>query len=100
MKRITLKQALLTSLVALLAMSWVGSVSSMGPGWTGFHANLKGFPGGDQDTHIIKGPQNGVQSVDTLQVLTVSDDAASYAPYKGFSGAKEGNYPGGRPGLK
>lgn len=98
MKHIGLKQCLLTLLVVLLTLSWVGSVSGMPPGWSGFQAYLKGFPPGDQDTHIIQGQQNGKLSLDSVQVLTTSEEAVNYAPYEGFKGAQQGSYPGGRPG--
>jgi hypothetical protein len=95
MKRQSLKQILLTLIIALLTMTWAGSVSAMPPGWVGFHANLKGFPPGDQDTHIIKGQQQGKLDLDTMKVLTTSDQAAPYAPYGGFKGARNGGYPHG-----
>ncbi len=102
MKRLSLKHVLLTLLVGLLTISWVGSVSGM-PGvagmWQGFHAAEKGFPGWNpNDQHRIPGQQNGKLSEETAELRTITDDGASFAPNGGFNGAQKGNYPGGRPG--
>ena len=102
MKRQVLKQGLLALLVALVTLSWVGSVSGF-PGvmgqLQGFQADEKGFPGWcPNDQHRIPGQQNG-KSEETLELYsTTTDEGASFAPYGGFNGGPEGNYPGGRPG--
>ncbi|MEN8180385.1 MAG: hypothetical protein ABFS39_17435 [Pseudomonadota bacterium] len=92
MKGQSLKQGLLAILVGLLAVSWVGSVSGM-PGWAGFQAYDKGFPGG-------RPGGDGDELTVEVESTTVIEGQQGYAPYEGFNGAKEGNYPGGRPNGK
>ena len=102
MKRHSLKQILLTLIIALLTMSWVGTVGAMPPGGGGFKAYLKGFPPGFQDTHEIKGPQNGKTDMDVMKVYTTSEENTPWAPNPGwttnpgFQGAVKGNYPHGK----
>ena len=95
MKRRNLKQVLFTIIIALLTLSWVGSVNGM-PGWAGFQAYTKGFPGPTQsDTHV-KPSDDGLD----LRATTVEQGQQGFMPYDGFEGAQQGNYPGGRPNGK
>ena len=102
MKRKSLMQVLFTLLIGVLSLAWVGSVTGM-PGmtgmWQGFHADEKGFPGWNpNDQQRIPGQQNGKLSDEGVELRTLTDEGAPYAPYDGFNGAQQGNFPGGRPG--
>lgn len=96
MKRRNLKHVLLALFIGLLTLSWVGSVSGMHPGWVGFHANLKGFPGSTQNDQHVKPADDGLD----LRATTVEQGEPGYLPGKGFEGAQQGNYPGHRPNGK
>jgi hypothetical protein len=91
------KHAVLSLIIGLLTLAWVGSAMGGMPGmfgqWPGFHASEKGFPGWseyDQDTG----------SVDTLSVTQELEQEQGYGSYQGFEGAQQGQYPGGRPNGK
>lgn len=97
MKRQGLKQGLLTLLVAMMTLAWVGSASGF-PGvmgqWQGFQADEKGFPGWcPNDQHRIPGQQNG-KSNETVELYSTT--IPQLADHPGYPGGPRGE--GGRGG--
>ena len=95
MKRKSVKNSLLTFVILFSTLFGVGSVSGMNPGWVGFHADAKGFPGWtdkDQDNQVT-------EDMEFLGITLDAEQQRNFSPhdYQGFGGAINGKFTETRP---